>query len=103
MSKKEQFIDLVKSNNQRLKDLLVKELGLFCSVRTETDLPNSDIDLLVEFESGKKSFDRLFSLKEFFEIQLNCPVDLVTRKSLSPVIGPKILKEIDYVQISNFA
>ena len=33
------------------------------------------------------------------EDELNCPVDLVTKRSLSPVIGPKILAEIEYVEI----
>ena len=101
MGKKEQFIRLITSNKTRLKNLGVKELGLFGSVQRGDDTPESDIDLLVEFEEGQKSFDHLFSLKEFLESNLSCPVDLMTRKSLSPIIGPKILKEIDYVQITN--
>ena len=101
MGKKEQFFRLISSNTQRLKSLGVKELGLFGSVQKGNDTLGSDIDLLVEFEEGEKNFDHLFSLKEFLENNLNCSVDLMTKKSLSAVIGPKILKEIDYVQITN--
>jgi hypothetical protein len=58
--------------------------------------PESDIDLLVEFEPERKSFDVFMGLSFFLEDVLQRRVELVTIESLSPYIGPHILKEVEY-------
>lgn len=65
-------------------------------VRDEAD-ENSDIDILIDFESEKESFDNFMSAYEVLEKQFsNQKVEIVTKKGLSPYIGPHILDEVYY-------
>jgi len=76
-----------------IRALGVVRLALFGSVLRGTAGPESDIDLLVSFSEGSKTFDRFFTLCELLEEVLGRRVDLVTTEALSPYIGPKILAE----------
>jgi predicted nucleotidyltransferase len=60
-----------------------------------------DIDILIEFEPGKKSFDNFMRLATFLEQQIGRHVELVTPESLSPHIGPHILREVEYASSSS--
>ena len=71
----------------------VDRLALFGSIQRDTAGPNSDVDVLVDFKSGEKSFDRFFALGEALERALGRRVELVTVESLSPFLGPHILAE----------
>ncbi len=82
-----------------LRRLGVKRLGLFGSFLAGTQRAESDVDLLVEFEPGKKSFDRFMHLSFLLEEALRRRVELVTREGLSPHLGPHILSEVEYVEI----
>jgi predicted nucleotidyltransferase len=55
--------------------------------------------VLVEFEPGHKTFDAFIQLAVFLEELFERHVELVTPESLSPYIGPRILKEIEYVTL----
>lgn len=70
----------------------VKRASLFGSlVRGEMD-EKSDIDILVEFE-GRKSLLNLAGLKMELEEKLKREVDVLTYKSLHPLLREKILEE----------
>lgn len=71
----------------------VRRLALFGSVRRDAARPDSDIDLLVEFAPGEKTFDHLIALGDLLESVLGYPVELVTPESLSPYLKPHILAE----------
>ncbi len=60
-----------------------RELSLFGSAARDELRPDSDVDVLVEFE-GPASFDAYFGLKDHLEELLQRPVDLVTTKGLKP-------------------
>lgn len=85
--------DKVRSMTPQLRQLGVSRLALFGSYARGEATPDSDVDLLVEFEPGRKSFEGLVSLAELLEEALKHRVDAVTVESLSPHIGPKILAE----------
>lgn len=53
---------------------------------------NSDIDILVDFDS-KKGLFMFVGLKNYLESILQCEVDLVTKKALHPALKKKILSE----------
>lgn len=73
-------------------------LGLFGSyVRGEQRL-ESDIDILVEFEPGKKNYDNFIELNFLLEDIIQKPIELVTPESLSEYLRPHILKEVEYVE-----
>ena len=86
--------ELLGSRRDRILALGVKRLGLFGSFARDESNPESDIDFLVEFESGQKNYANFFALAELLEGTLQRRVELVTRESLSPYIGPQILREV---------
>jgi uncharacterized protein len=71
----------------------VRRLALFGSVLRNEACPDSDVDLLVEFAPGQKSFDRFLALCDLLETRLRHRVELVTTEALSPFLGPHILAE----------
>jgi predicted nucleotidyltransferase len=88
---------LIEEHQAQIRALGVKRLGLFGSfLRGEQD-EDSDVDLLVEFDPGKKTFDGFIGLVFLLEELLGRRVELVTPESLSPYIGPRILNEVKYV------
>lgn len=101
LQNKEQIFEIIQLNNQTIKDFGVKKIGLFGSFAKNQQTNLSDIDLLVEFEKGKKSYNRFIKLAFFLEELFGRKVDLITNKSLSPFMGPHILKETEYVPLNN--
>ena len=71
----------------------VRRLALFGSVVRNEARPDSDVDVLVEFQPERKSFDRFLALAELLERALERRVEVVTTEALSPFIGPHILAE----------
>ena len=77
----------------------IKRIGLFGSYARGEQREDSDIDLLVEFDDGKKSYDNFMDLCFFLEDILGKRVDLLTPESLSPFIRPFIEKDVRYETI----
>jgi hypothetical protein len=77
----------------------VKTVGLFGSFARGAQNDESDVDLLVVFQDGRKTFDAFMNLSFFMEGLLGRRVELLTPESLSPYIGPKILREVVHVPI----
>ena len=88
----------IKDNKPSISSFGVKTLGVFGSYIKDEQNSSSDLDILVEFETGQKSFDNLIGLLNFLEDLFNMKVDLVTKEALSPHIGPSILNEVIYVE-----
>jgi predicted nucleotidyltransferase len=64
---KDQVLAGLREHRTRIRALGVKRLGLFgFFARSEQTAP-SDIDLLVEFEEGQKTFDHFIELAFFLE------------------------------------
>jgi predicted nucleotidyltransferase len=95
-TKSELFNALVSSEAQ-LKKYGVRRCGVFGSFARGKQTDQSDVDILVEFEPGQKSFDNFMHLAFFLEDKFGRKVELVTPESLSPYIGPHILREVEYV------
>ncbi len=93
---KEQIFEQLRKNRSDLKRFGVRRFGLFGSFSKKQQTPDSDIDLIVEFESGRKSFDNFMHLAIYLEDIFGRRVELLTPESLSPYIGPKILHELEY-------
>jgi predicted nucleotidyltransferase len=76
-----------------IRGLGVVRLALFGSVRRDSARPDSDVDLLVEFAPGAKTFDHLIALGDLLEHVIGHKVELVTLESLSPFLRPHILAD----------
>ena len=73
------------------------QLGLFGSFVRDEAGPESDVDLLVDLQEGRKTLHALVDLGEFLEVLLGRKVELLTRPGLSPYIGPHILSSTEDV------
>lgn len=96
---KSTLLSLLEQNREKIQGYGVAKLGLFGSFVRNEQRPESDVDLLVEFVPGRKSFDNFMQLSFFLEELLERPVELVTSESLSPYIGPRIVETVEYVTI----
>jgi len=95
---KKELMSILHDKKDTIRSFGVKELNLFGSFAKDQHINElSDIDLLVEFEEGKKSFDNFIELNFFLEEITGRKVELVTHKSLSQFIGPHILNQMEHV------
>jgi len=94
---KEDIVQVLRDKQGQIKALGVRRLALFGSFVRGQEEATSDVDFLVEFEPGKKTFDNFIRLSFFLEDMLQRRVEVVTPEALSPYIGPKILQEVEYV------
>ncbi|MCK5342370.1 MAG: nucleotidyltransferase family protein [Candidatus Heimdallarchaeota archaeon] len=97
MTSREYILNTIRSHKSELAKLGISNIGLFGSYVRGDVSEDSDIDILIEFIAEKESFDNFMAAYDYFEeIFKNEKVDLVTKKSLSPYIGPAILNEVIY-------
>jgi uncharacterized protein len=82
-----------------LRNLGVARCGIFGSFVRDAMTAESDVDLLIEYLPEQKSFDNFMALSFFLEQVLGRRVELVTRESLSPHIGPHIMREVEFATL----
>jgi len=90
---RQQAVAMLTASEPEIRALGVARLALFGSVLRNQARPDSDVDLLVQFAPGAKTYDHFLALSELLERRLGRPVELVTTEALSPFIGPRILAE----------
>lgn len=90
-------IELLKSCEAFIKQKYgVKSIGIFGSFAHGENKQESDVDVLVDFKEGAKTFDNFMELKFFLEALFGRKVDLVTLPALRPELKDGILKEVVY-------
>ncbi len=70
----------------------VSRAGIFGSRATGTAKRTSDLDLLIEFK-GERSLLDLVALKLDLEAEIDGEVDILTYRSLNPLIKERVLKQ----------
>jgi predicted nucleotidyltransferase len=98
MKTKEEIIEILEMELPYLRSRFkVAKLGLFGSYARNEQTPNSDVDILVEFE---ETIDLLefVALRDYLSQKLGLKVDLATPKCLKPLIKPIIMREVVYVK-----
>ena len=96
---KRDLLERLRERREDITSLGVERLGVFGSFARDEPTVESDVDLFVEFAPGMKNFDRFMALAHLLEDALQRRVELLTPESLSPYIGPHILREVEYVEI----
>ncbi len=87
-------IDTLRDRHEELRDFRVSRLALFGSVLHSTGKPHRDIDLLVRFQPGGKTFDNFMGLKAYLEeLFPGERIDLVLEDTLKPAIRERVLAE----------
>lgn len=90
---REQTVERLAAAEPDIRAFGVQRLALFGSVLRGEARPDSDVDLLVAFSPGAKTYSGFLALSELLEELLGRRVELVTVESLSPFLGPRILAE----------
>jgi uncharacterized protein len=95
-----EVLDRLAEHREALRAFGLRRIGLFGSFRHDRARPDSDVDLLAEFEPGVQTFDNFMGVADLLEDSLGRRVELVTTDALSPYIGPKILADAEDVPLA---
>jgi hypothetical protein len=102
MLSKKHIIDEISSNRLLIRQHGISKIGLFGSYLRQAQKKGSDIDILVDFQQDKETFDNFMAVCDLLDnIFKGYKVEVVTAGGLSPYIGPHILNDVEYVQIAN--
>src|SRR5271169_7137177 len=92
-------VDRIKIDREKLADFCrrnhIRRLALFGSVLREDFRPDSDVDVLVEFEPGHVPGLKFFTLERELSELLGRKVDLNTPNFLSPYFRGRVLAEAE--------
>ena len=92
----ETIMKKIEATLEKIKGHGVRRIGLFGSYTRNEQRAESDIDILVEFEKGKKTFDNYMDLKFFLEDLFKGKVDLVVTEAIKPDLKPYIMGSVRY-------
>lgn len=88
------MIDILRARRKELYAFGVSRLAVFGSLLSSNTGSHRDIDLLVRFEAGSKTFDNFMGLKLYLEeLFPGERIDLVLEDTLKPAIRERILAE----------
>src|SRR3954452_8242994 len=91
-----QILQALTPHRDSIRAFGARRLGLFGSQARGEATEASDLDFLVEFEPGTKTFDNYMDLKAFLEDLFGRPVDLVLSDVIKPRLRNAILRETIY-------
>jgi uncharacterized protein len=74
----------------------VAKIGIFGSFVRGEERPDSDVDVLVTFQTGEKTFDNYMGTKFYLEDLFGRKVDLVIKGTIKKRLRPYILGEVVY-------
>lgn len=90
-------LSLLRTHEPELKERFgVAKIGIFGSFARGEARPESDVDVLVTFQDGKKTFDNFMGTRFYLEDLFSRKVDLVTDAALKPLIRDPIMQEVVY-------
>ncbi len=84
---------IISEHEREIKRFGVQRLALFGSVARDEAGPESDVDVLVEFDDRPIGLFEFVDLQQYLESILNVSVDLVTEDGLKRQLRENILKE----------
>jgi predicted nucleotidyltransferase len=90
-----EFFIRIAAHQAELTRAGVRRLGVFGSVARGDAGPNSDVDVLVEFEAVPDLFE-FAALRDRLAVILGRPVDLATPQALKPRLRARVLDEVRY-------
>ena len=93
------ILELIQKNADHIKKYGVRKIGVFGSFAKKKQHSKSDVDILVEFNPLRKTFDNYMDLKFFFENLFHRKVDLVMESALKLRIKNRVLSEVVYARL----
>lgn len=92
-----EVIERLRAHEAELRAMGIATIGLFGSFASDRATATSDVDLLIELLPGCRPFETFMNAADRLEQLLGRKVELVTRSSLSPYMGPRIMQEVQDV------
>jgi predicted nucleotidyltransferase len=92
----EKILKKINESQENIRKCGVNRIGLFGSYLRNEQKIESDIDILVEFEGGRKTFDNYMNLKFFLEDLFKRKVDLVITEAIKHDLRDYILGSVKY-------
>jgi predicted nucleotidyltransferase len=92
----EQILQTLTGHLDAIRGFGVRRLGLFGSQVRGEAAEESDLDFLVDFEPGARTFDNYMNLRAFLEKLFDRSVDLVVSDVIKPRLRDAILRETIY-------
>lgn len=92
---RQEAVEILSLNKMPLSDFHVNALYLFGSVVRDEAGPDSDVDIIVEFDQDARvGLFEMARLRLFLSEILGCNVDLVTFDALHPLLKDEIMGEV---------
>ena len=96
MTPRDEILDLLRSLQTDLSvRYKVRRIGIFGSFARVESRPDSDVDILVDFNPGADLFD-LIELSQYLEEKIGRHVDLATPRALRPEIRESVFRDVVY-------
>lgn len=90
---------VIQAHDAELRALGARRVGVFGSFARGEARDDSDVDVYLEFEDDKRTYDNFFALHELLEGLLDRRVDLVTDKALTETRARLILPTVRYASL----
>lgn len=97
---KEDLVNRIRQRRSELQALGIASIALFGSFARGTQKRRSDVDLLVNFTAGEKSFDHFMEASFLLERIMSRKVRLITGDSLTPAFKARIEKDLIDVSLT---
>jgi len=92
-------VALIEAHAAELRSLGARRIGVFGSFARGEETPDSDVDVYLEFQEGRRTYDNFFAVYELLENLFGRPIDLVTDGALSERKARFILPTVRYAAI----
>ena len=90
------MLDTIRAKRDEIRVIARKhkimKVYVFGSCARKEETPDSDVDFLVEFDKGASLLDQVHARDDLRDV-FRRDVDVVSRRGLSPYMGPQILAE----------
>ena len=94
---REEALNTLRSNLESIERFGVDRIGLFGSLARSEATAESDIDVLVHFSKGNKTFDNYMDLRFYLETLFGeHSIDLVVEEAVKPRIRDSVLRDAVY-------
>lgn len=97
---KEQLREFLTANADKIRAFGVERIGVFGSFARGDQTPASDIDFMVVFQPGQKTWHHFSDLYDFLEEHAGRRVELLTPESLKERKRDRILAQVEYVPLA---
>lgn len=92
------MLDLLSRNRDAIGTTFrIRRIGVYGSVNRGEESEKSDIDILIEFETGYATLRNYMNLRRYLQAFFSREVDLVTYGSLSPSLRSWVDREVIWV------